>query len=110
MSQYVFLCFVYVRRSTFLFFSQTCIFIMKGQKMKGVKKADDKLAEAARAAHAARVQVFNGNGGLLDWTPEQHFSYWEIVLDKVAEAEAAEVACEPLVVLPTKDNDVIIVD
>ena len=74
--------------------------------MKGVKKQNEKPREAAHAAAAAlRPERLSKTGGCLDWTPEQHFKYWEVFWDKQLELEQLASASAPPVVSPCTDND-----
>ena len=78
---------------------------MKGiKKMKGVKKDNESPSLAAHAAASAlRPERLSKTGGLLEWTPEQHFKYWEVFWDKRLESE--QLASAPPVILPCTDED-----
>ena len=78
--------------------------------MTWVKNKDEKDELAADAAVLKALERVNENGGLLHWSPDQHFKYWEDFWDKqLASERLASEQCP--VLLPCTDNgDVIIID
>ena len=70
--------------------------------MKGVKKKDEK-EEVAKAVRRGITQAARDDfSGLLDWSADQHFKYWEEVWDKQLASE--QLASEQAPILPFSDN------